>query len=164
MLKLPTGQKNTSALIDGYVQLDDTQLYYQTIGEGPPLVFVHAGIADSRLWRQQRDTFADQYRVICYDLRGYGKSDPLSESFAHYRDLGHLLDTLNVDVAHFVGVSMGGVTAIDFALEQPDRVASLTLVEPAVGGYEFTDEAIVEGWEEPTKAYRAGVLPQHLFS
>ena len=158
MVKSPKEAENASALNDGFVQLTDTELYYQTAGEGPPLVFVHAGIADSRLWRRQLDTFATRYRVIAYDLRGYGKSDLPPDSFAHYRDLSDLLTALNIDTANFVGASMGGATVINFALDQPHRVTSLTLVDPAVGGYEFTDEETIAGWKEATEAYEAGDL------
>ncbi|EJN58796.1 alpha/beta fold hydrolase [Halogranum rubrum] len=140
----------------GYVVVDDTRLHYRTAGEGEAVVFLHAGVADSRLWNRQLETFADQYRVVVYDLRGYGKSELPPQPYAHYRDLELLLDTLNVGTAHFVGASMGGSVVLDFALVNPDRVQSLTLVAPAVGGYEFTDEATLAGWEAAETAYEAG--------
>lgn len=140
----------------GYVVVDDTRLHYRTAGEGEAVVFLHAGIADSRLWDRQLATFADQYRVVVYDLRGYGKSELPPQPYAHHRDLELLLDTLNIGAAHFVGASMGGSVVLDFALVYPERVQSLTLVAPAVGGYEFSDEATLAGWEQVEAAYEAG--------
>lgn len=150
------GPTKRSDFKEEFLQINDARLFYRSAGEGPPLVFVHAGIADSRLWRRQLNAFADQYRVITYDLRGYGKSEHPSQPFAHYRDLADLLDALDIDSAHFVGASMGGATVLDFALEQPHRVTSLTLAAPAIGGYEFTDEETLAGWAEATEAFEAG--------
>lgn len=139
---------------EGFVAVDDTRLRYRTAGRNgqTALVFVHAGVADSRLWARQMETFADRYHVITYDLRGYGDSELPPQSYAHYRDLESLLDSLHVGPAHFVGASMGGAVVVDFALLHPDRVRSLTLLTPAVSGYEFTDEATLVGWQRAAEA------------
>ncbi|MFC6733442.1 alpha/beta fold hydrolase [Haladaptatus sp. DYSN1] len=151
-----TAPKRSHDVETGFVEIEGTSLAYQTAGDGTPLVFVHAGIADSRMWHPQFDAFADQYRVVAYDLRGFGDSKLPPEPYAHYRDLGQLLDALDIESAHLVGASMGGATALDFALEHPTRVEILTLVAPALSGYTFTDDATYDGWQTATAAFENG--------
>lgn len=149
-------RRNGPAIETGYAPVDGTRLFYRTAGDGPPLVFVHAGVTDSRLWERQLATFADSFRVVAYDLRGFGDSELPAGPYAHYRDLGALLDALGIDSAHLVGASMGGAAALDFALDRSNRVRTLTLVAPAVGGYEFVDETTLVGWEAAEAAFDTG--------
>jgi pimeloyl-ACP methyl ester carboxylesterase len=122
----------------GYVEADGARLYYEMAGEGPFLVLVHAGIADRRMWDAQFDILARDYRVLRYDMRGFGKSRMTSAAFSRRGDLLLLLETLDLTRVHLMGCSMGGGAVIDLALEHPDRVASLILVSPAVGGYVYS--------------------------
>ncbi|MCB0062811.1 MAG: alpha/beta hydrolase [Caldilineaceae bacterium] len=147
-------QKN--GVTQGYAELHDTRLYFERTGEGAPVVFLHAGIADHRMWDTQFHAFADDYDVIRYDLRGYGKSnlgegidrervtqngDPKdAKNFSHAQDLYLLLRTLGVEGATLIGASLGGATAIDFALEQPTMTNGLVLVGAVPSGYEYTGE------------------------
>ena len=137
--------------------VNGARLYYEVAGEGGPLVLVHAGISDSRMWDAQVDAFSRHYRAIRYDLRGFGRSPMVPGPFSHHADLRALLDALGVDRAAFVGCSMGGGAVIDFALENPERVEALVLVGAAVGGFEF-DEGLPEEWEELVAADEAGDL------
>jgi pimeloyl-ACP methyl ester carboxylesterase len=86
------------------------------------------------MWDDQFISFARHYRVIRYDMRGFGKSMmPACEFFGH-GDAAGLLDWLDIDQAHLVGLSFGGHVAIDFALVYPERVSALVLAAPNVGG------------------------------
>ncbi|WP_338729608.1 alpha/beta hydrolase [Haladaptatus sp. DJG-WS-42] len=145
-----------ATLKTGYVTVDGTRLFYRTAGHGTPLVFVHAGVAYSRLWNEQLDVFADDYRAIAYDLRGFGRSKLPPKSYAHHRDLATVLDALNVESAHLVGASMGGAAALDFTLTHPHRVKSLTLVAPGLSGCEVTDAQLRTRWDEVEAAFEAG--------
>lgn len=146
-----------------FVPLNGTEFYYESAGSGSPLVLIHAGICDSRMWDAQFSTFADKYHVIRYDMRGYGQTDPVDGSYAHYEDLRALLDHLQVDKAHLTGCSMGGSTALDFALAYPQRVRSLTVVCSEPGGFEDLDEQgepieeeVPDGWDQVVEAFRLG--------
>jgi pimeloyl-ACP methyl ester carboxylesterase len=119
----------------GMAEVNGARIYYEVAGEGDPLVLVHAGIADSRMWEDQLVAFADCYRVIRYDMRGYGMTEMVERPFSHHEDLHALLDSLDVERAHLVGCSMGGGAVLDFALEYPRRVGNLVLVGSAVGGF-----------------------------
>lgn len=119
----------------GTAQLEGAELYYEMGGEGPPLVLVHAGFVDRRMWDKQLPVFAHRHRVIRYDQRGFGNSSPAAGAFSHHQDLYHLLQYFGIDRAHLLGCSNGGATIIDFALEHPEMTASLIPVSSALGGY-----------------------------
>ena len=106
-------------------------------GHGPPVVFLHAGIADSRMWDGQFAPLSKWFRVIRYDMRGYGRTPPVAGPFSHRDDLAALLDHLQIERASLVGCSQGSKTALDFALAHPQRVDRLVLTSPAVSGLPF---------------------------
>lgn len=132
----------------GFVDVQGAPLYYEVTGQGHPLLFIHAGIADSRMWDEQIPVFAQHYRVIRYDLRGFGKSQIPAGRFAHYEDPAVLLHFLNIERAHVVGVSFGGKVAVDFALVHPALVSSLVLAAPSIGGTEPSEDVMCFAEEE----------------
>ena len=113
----------------GYLPVPEGRLYYESYGEGEPLVFVHGHSLDRRMWREQVAHFADRYRVIIYDARGYGRSSAQREGFlfTHADDLVALLDGLGIEQAHVVGLSMGGFITGDLVAMYPERLLSATL-------------------------------------
>ena len=117
-----------------------TQVYYEVTGEGPPLVLVHSGGFDRRLWDEQFFGFADRHTVIRYDVRGHGESPPPTKPYSDVEDLYSLLQWLNIGKAHVVGLSLGGSIVIDFALAHPQMIETLILVAPDVNGYAFSAE------------------------
>jgi pimeloyl-ACP methyl ester carboxylesterase len=141
----------------GEIDVNGATLRYESSGEGPPLVLVHAGIADLRMWDPQVDAFSPRYQTIRYDMRGFGRSPIVPGPYAHHDDLRVLLDALDVERAFFVGCSMGGGAVLDFALENPRRVDALVLVGSAVGGFEYEGEP-PEEWGEIVAADEAGDL------
>jgi len=131
---------NLNGVTKGMAHIEGTDLYYEIAGQGPPLVLVHAGFVDSRMWDEQFSVFAQQYRVLRYDLRGFGKSKLSPGPFSHRQDLHRLLNFVGLERAHLLGCSMGGGVVVDFTLEHPEKVASLVLVSSALGGYPMTGE------------------------
>ncbi len=132
----------------GYAEVDGGRLYYETSGKGPALVLIHAGFLDSRMWNTQVQLFSENYRVIRYDVRGFGKSDVARTKFSDYKDLHGLLDHLRVKTASLVGVSNGGRIASDFAVEYPSMVNNLVLVSPGMSGYKSSGPEEEKMWEE----------------
>ncbi|MGI9155988.1 MAG: alpha/beta fold hydrolase [Marmoricola sp.] len=112
-------------------------------GAGPAVVLVHPGIHDSTVWNQVLPLL-DGFRVIRFDFRDFGRSSAATEPFRPMDDLRSVLDHLGLERAHLVGNSMGGEACLALALEHPQRVASLTLLAPGIGGYEFPDEPELE--------------------
>ncbi|MBK8902161.1 MAG: alpha/beta fold hydrolase [Anaerolineaceae bacterium] len=139
----------------GFASINGAQIYYELAGTGQPLVLLHAGVADGRLWDDQFAPFAKHYRTIRYDLRGFGRSPMPSGRFSHHDDLAGLLDFLQVDRAIVVGLSFGGKVAIDFALAYPQRVTALVLGAPSIGGAVPT-ERILQFWEDEETAVENG--------
>lgn len=115
-------------------------LHYEVKGEGPVVVLGHAGFVDSRMWDAQWDTFTKHYRVIRYDMRGYGQSGVVTGPVARRKELLNLLQTLNVDRAHLVGSSLSGAVFLDLALDQPQMVRSLTTVSAVPNGFKMQGE------------------------
>ena len=124
-----------SETLTGFLEIDGVNVYYEMMGEGLPLVLIHGGGLDRRMWDDQFDTFSELYQVIRYDIPGFGKSDTPTSPFSNVAILSGLLTALNVEQAHLLGLSLGGRIAIDFALEYPQRVTSLTLVAPGMSGF-----------------------------
>jgi pimeloyl-ACP methyl ester carboxylesterase len=128
------------------VPFDNAVLVGETDGFGLPVVFLHAGVADRRMWDEQMRVVADAgFHVIAYDRRGFGETESPDEPFSHLADLEAVLDGLSVNAAILVGNSMGGALAIDFALEHPDRTIALVLVGTSISGApqpELSEEAL----------------------
>lgn len=108
-------------------------------GSGPALVLLHEGVGDSRMWDPVWSDLTAAHRVIRYDVRGFGRSPAATEAFTLLGDLRAVLSHFHVAVAHVAGCSMGGGTALEFALAEPDRVKSLVLLCPGIGGYPYPE-------------------------
>ncbi len=148
--------KQVDGVTKGHATVHGAQLYFERTGRGAPVILIHAGIADHRMWDTEFFALADEYEVVRYDLRGYGQStlgegidqarvaqgaDPDDkQNFSHAQDLYIFLRTLGLDGATLIGASLGGATAIEFALEQPAMVNGLVLVGAVPSGYDFVGE------------------------
>lgn len=145
----------------GIAAVNGTNLYYEFTGTGPAVVLIHGYTLDTRMWADQIEAFSQNYRVVCYDLRGFGRSAlPTQDLYSHADDLKALLDFLGVARAHIMGLSLGGAVAVDFALAYPATVNSLILVDAsAVDGYPWPD-ALNPWFDAIGQAAKAGDLDQ----
>jgi 3-oxoadipate enol-lactonase len=109
-------------------------LHVEETGQGPVVVLVHAFHMDLRQWDEQLPALR-AYRVVRYDVRGHGKSEPPGDGYAAHEDLAAVLRDLGVNRASIVGHSMGGQIAVDFALTYPGMVDRLVLVSPGISGF-----------------------------
>jgi len=117
---------------------DNVRLYYEEVGQGTPILFVHEFASDYRGWEPQMREFGKRYRCITYSARGYAPSDVPHDAEAYsylhvMRDAVAVLDHLKIDKAHFIGLSMGGYTALRAALNHPQRVRSMVLAGTGSG-------------------------------
>ena len=121
---------------------DNVKLYYEETGQktefGTPIVFVHEFASDHSGWEPQMREFGKRHRCIAYSARGYTPSDvPDGEdnySYKHVmRDCVAVLDALGIDKAHLIGLSMGGYTSLQVALNHPSRVRSMVLAGTGSG-------------------------------
>lgn len=137
--------------------VNGASLYFEVSGRGHPLLLLHAGVADSRMWDDQFPPFSRHYQTIRYDLRGFGRSLMPPGPYAGYEDVAGLLDYLQIDQAHLLGISNGGRVALDFALAYPARVTALILAAPSVGG-DAPSPRIQEFWQQEEAALAHGDL------
>lgn len=106
---------------------DDGPLAYRDVGTGPPLVLLHGGFTDHRMWDAMVPLLAVGHRVIAADARGHGRSANATKPFRPTDDLAALLRHLDTGPAILIGMSMGAATAVDTALEHPDLVRALVV-------------------------------------
>jgi len=116
------------------IKVGQANIAGESHGVGNGIVFLHAGVADRRMWKPQIDKFKANSRVVAYDRRGFGQTTAPDEPFSNTQDLENVLDDLGLDKVTLVGGSQGGRNAIDFALAFPERVSNLVLIAPAVSG------------------------------
>ena len=139
--------------------INGIQLYYESTGEGFPLVLAHEFAGDFRSWETQVRYFSRRYRVITYNARGYPPSEVPTDEDAYSQemaveDLRGLLDHLGIEKAHICGLSMGGTLALNFGITYPDRAQSLII---AAAGSGSTD---VDAWRENVVASSRGMEEQ----
>lgn len=137
-----------------FLEIGGARIHYRVEGEGPAVVLIHAGVADLTMWDAEAAALRDRYRVVRYDTRGYGRTRTEAVPFSNRADIAALLDHLGEPRAHVVGLSRGGVIALDFALERPERVRTLTVVAGGVSGYESPLED-ASMWDEVERMYEA---------
>ncbi len=143
----------------GYADVNGARLYYEIAGQGTPLVMIHAGISDSRMWEFEFVSFAVSHHVMRFDMRGYGKSHPVPGEFNILDDLTTLLAELNLTgPLILMGCSMGAGLALDFALENPGRTRALILVGGGPAGFEAEAEEPDELFAESERAFENGEL------
>ncbi|MDH2905669.1 MAG: alpha/beta hydrolase [Methanomassiliicoccales archaeon] len=113
------------------------KLAYEVMGSGSPIVLLHEGITDRRMWNREFPLLARNHRVVRYDLRGYGGSEPASSDFSPVEDAVALIDRLHMERPLIVGPSIGGKIALDLTLAHPDRVGGLLLIAPGYSGMDY---------------------------
>jgi pimeloyl-ACP methyl ester carboxylesterase len=121
------------------VNTGEVEIYYEEMGAGQPIVFLHGMTLDLRMWRRQIDYFSSKYRVIAYDSRGHGRSSCPETGYAladRVRDLKNLAAILKLPPFHLVGLSMGGSTALSYAIDNQPSLLSLILVDTSAAGYQ----------------------------
>jgi pimeloyl-ACP methyl ester carboxylesterase len=131
----------------GYISVNEGKIYYEEKGQGEVIVLLHPGLTDSRMWNNQVNELSKKYRIICYDQRGYGKSDIPLEKYSTNKDLLTLLDSLKIEKANLVGICMGGLHALELVIEYPQRVEKVALSGTAFLNWKFPEYVIKKNIE-----------------
>jgi pimeloyl-ACP methyl ester carboxylesterase len=146
---------------------DGVKLYYEEVGTGIPIVFVHEFAGDVRSYELQLRYFGQRYRCIAFNARGYPPSDVPAdgEKYSQYRardDIRAVLDALHIEKAHIVGLSMGGFAALHFGFTYPERARSLVVAGCGYGAqpdkraqFAAEAEAAANQFEQQTMAKSA---------
>lgn len=153
----------------GHIVLaNDVQIYYESYGEGPPLVLLHGFFRSTQVWEPYVPALAEHFTVIAADLRGHGRSTNPTGCFTHSasaRDIFALVDHLGINRFQAMGISSGGMTLLHMATQQPDRIEAMVLIgaasyfgeETRAIQRERTVESLTpEDWEELRQHHQHG--------
>ena len=122
---------------EGFIDVKQSEIYYTVRGKGNPIVLLHGGFLDHKMWEAQIDSLTENgYRVISLDLPGHGRTRNNDSSLFIQEFIRACLDSLGIKKATLVGCSMGGLSAAEFALAFPEMVDRLVLVSSLVTGYD----------------------------
>ena len=131
-----------------FLSLRGEKLYIQEIGKGMPMLLLHAGVAEGRMWEPQIKEFGREYHLIVPDLRGFGQSPLPDGLFSYHGDIEGLINELQLVEVWLVGTSFGARVAMDFALTHPDEVKGLILVSSVFGGLPLGEDIKAFNQEE----------------
>jgi pimeloyl-ACP methyl ester carboxylesterase len=115
-------------------------VWHDVHGNGPAVVLVHAGIADSRMWEPQLRSFSESHTVVRLDLPGFGNSPIETNPISYRGSVADVLDAAGIERAAVVGTSLGGMVALDFGLDSPERVSALVLVGAGTDDHDYSEE------------------------
>ena len=141
------------------LNINGVDVAYDEAGAGAPLLLIHAGIVDRGMWDDVLPALAERFRVVRFDLRGYGETPLPDGPFVYAADARELLLRLSIDCAHVVGVSMGGHVALDLAIAHPQAVDRLIVVSSGIDGWDH-DSGLRAAWDEEEAAWERGDLDE----
>ncbi len=133
-----------------FASIDDIRMYYEVHGDGEPLLMIHGGFGSVELWDGQVPKLAQHFRVITMDCRGRARTRDSDAPITYGRmasDIVRLLDYLDIEAAHVVGHSDGGIVTLHLLLDYPDRLKSATLI-----GTPFSHGVLRQGYKEEIRA------------
>jgi 3-oxoadipate enol-lactonase len=140
----------------GFIDVDRGRLYFEVEGSGHPLLMIHGGLGSLRMWDGQVPAFAEHYRVIRYDTRGFGRTETEDVEFSNLDDARAVLDHFDVPSAFVLGTSRGGIIGLDFLLAHPDRVDALVSIASGAGGFQIDlPEGTSPPWDEMERLWEA---------
>jgi 3-oxoadipate enol-lactonase len=129
-------------------KINGAELNYELAGEGPPVVLIHEGVCDLRMWDELAPALAPEFTVLRFDMRGFGDSTLPPGPFSPSGDLLALMDHVGMERAALVGVSYGGRVALDAAFVAPARVTALLLAAPGLSDHEESEASTAFDAEE----------------
>jgi pimeloyl-ACP methyl ester carboxylesterase len=146
------------------LKVDNGEISYSVYGEDNTntIVLIHGFALDSRIWKPQVEELSKKFKVVTYDLQGFGKSSIPKGEYDHVKDLHSLLTHLKVEKARIVGHSHGGSVATHYALEHKDMVKNLILLSPSLHGYHVHNPLGKELQDLGKKGDREGIKKKML--
>ncbi|MGO4700012.1 alpha/beta fold hydrolase [Dyella sp. 2RAB6] len=130
--------KKTGAPQARWIEAGGVHFHAELAGRGDAVTMLHGFLVDSGQWDEEFDALAADHRVLRYDLRGFGRSSMPDTPFAHHEDLARVLDDSGIERTALIGCSGGAGSALDFALQQPERVSALAFIGAGYWGHYAT--------------------------
>ncbi|MBC8078627.1 MAG: alpha/beta fold hydrolase [Chloroflexales bacterium] len=134
----------------GFVVVNGAHLYYEVRGNTRaaetrlPVILVHGLSLDSRMWDHQFAALARSFVTYRYDLRGHGRSDPVTGPVALHDDMLGFMDALGIAKAHLVGLSLGGNAVSEVAAAHPERVGRVVLIDSGINGFAYPTPNVLQ--------------------
>jgi pimeloyl-ACP methyl ester carboxylesterase len=141
------------------VDVGDAQIAYRVDGDGPDLVLVHAGIADMRMWDPLVALLSPRFRIVRYDMRGFGETTAQAGPYSPVDDLAALLRSLDVERCVLAGASFGGLVALTFAGAHPELVERLVVIDPPLPDHDWSEQMAIYFAAED-EAFEAGRIEE----
>ncbi len=123
------------------LEINGAKLYYEVYGHGEPLILLHGWTQSSLFWKEYVKNYSDKFKVYLVDLRGHGRSSPLTKEFSLQlvmKDILGFIDSLNLKKVHGIGLSYGSLVLFKLAKDHPERLKSLVLIS-AIHNYSGKD-------------------------
>jgi 3-oxoadipate enol-lactonase len=142
-----------------HAKINGIDLYYESHGQGPAIVFAHGGAGSHLSWWQQLPALSGKYQCVTFDHRGFGVSHEAADgpgATSFVADLRGLLDHLGIEKAALVGQSMGGWTVLGFAATYPRRTSALVLCDTTAG---MDDPEVIAEQGRIAKRASGGLVP-----
>jgi pimeloyl-ACP methyl ester carboxylesterase len=133
------------------------ELWHESAGDGQPILLLHAGVCDARMWEHQMTSLAGWHQVIRADLRGFGRSPFPAEKFSFARDVVELIERLDAGPVVLLGASMSGRVALEVATARPDLIEGLILANAVLPGWPWSQPVRAFGAEEEAALDRGNV-------
>ena len=153
----PVEEPELLAIETGVAKFGQSEIYYEIAGSGAPtVILMHGGMLDCHMWDEQFEVLAKTHRVLRYDASAHGNSPLPPDAYWDHADLRELMNHLEIERAVLVGLSLGGKTAINLALENPERVEAIVAVSSGLSGYRFESDFYLEYRDIMIEAWRAG--------
>jgi pimeloyl-ACP methyl ester carboxylesterase len=127
-LTLPATPSLPAPTRSGLASVNGISVFFAQFGDGPPVLLLHGGLANSNYWGLQIAELAKSFSVTVMDTRGHGRSPVMSRTFSYAlfaQDVAALMDSLEIPAAAVVGWSDGAITGLELAMTKPDRVTKL---------------------------------------
>lgn len=157
------GQRGMSMQTHQIVLAGGVPLTVEEAGAGPALLLLHAGVSERHMWDRQWDWLQHAMRVVRWDWRGFGGTPHVPGPFSYADDVIRVMDALGIEKAAIMGCSFAGSTAMQVAIEHPERIERLVLVAPGVPGYDFPDPPeLAERFSEADTAFENGDIERAL--
>lgn len=131
-----------------FVSVDDYKIYVEETGAGEPIILLHGGLLDHRMWRKQVDDLSNSFRVITVDMPGHGRTVNGDSTIMFNKVLLKIMDTLKIDKASLLGLSLGAVAVTDFAISHPDKCDKIILAAPGLVGWDFKQDSVLVKQDE----------------
>ncbi len=149
---------DAAAALPGLVEVSTGgRLWVEARGDGHPVLLLHSGLVDSRMFDPQMDALdAAGYRPIRFDFRGFGRSERPTEPYSNLADAVAVLDAMEAERAAVVGCSLGGAVDLGLAIEHGSRVSALVLAASGIPGYQDWSPRMRAIWDEVDEAVKKG--------